>query len=412
MEVSNNDTGLKPEDGFSLKHGTFITSLNTEKNGQGSLSSLNEQRFGDNNGISRLVPNTSTKVIENLYLQIDQLTNNNFNLTNQNQELLKQMNLLNEQISKLNRNNNMSRNEINSKDLKIKKLEKQITGHEFQLEKFEKDYEFLRNEFLAKAQTYHTENSTLETQLLELKNSLKDLTNGDKLNKAMKEYDLKFNHMDSSFRDFKFQLIQQMDDLKVENNINIDKLSTTYDNANNLLGEFDNENEKKRVFLKEKKPKLDRDIKKVNEKQRFLEETLSKLERGTSATISDRNTRQSNRSKRESVYDNNQSEFKSHNSSRNRIASPLLNNRRNSKFYGGQLEQSINDAKNHGNSPKLGGNNFSNKRQSFLFDDQAKTAQGLGIHSTRGAHLNSDQVGNTKNGSFLPGLKRNGSLRR
>lgn len=87
---------------------------------------------------------SSTKVIENLHNQIDNLTNTNLGLTTQNQELLKQITLLNEQIAKMNRVNDMNRNEINSKDLKIKQLDKQINQYKFEIDKNEKEYEFLK----------------------------------------------------------------------------------------------------------------------------------------------------------------------------------------------------------------------------------------------------------------------------
>ncbi|KAL6927456.1 hypothetical protein ACO0SA_003754 [Hanseniaspora valbyensis] len=420
MDTSLGEIGLNSEEGFNLKHGTFITSLDVKGNNSRNQSpSKPPPQHNSNNNNSNGSTKSSTKVIEQLYSQIDQLTNNNFHLTNQNQDLLKQINLLNDQIAKSNRINDMSRNEINSKDLKIKKLEKQINGYIFQLEKFEKDYEFLRTEFLEKANSYHQDNMTLEEEVQQLKTSLKELLHNDPLNKSVKEYDHRFNQMDSSFKDLKFRLIEQMDDLKLENSINIDKLTDLYSNANDLLSELDNNNETKRQYLRERLPKMDREIRKVNDKQQYLNDTLSQLEQGASSSsssniINTRHQRQNNRHKRASLYDNSANIFNNNNinGSKSNNTSPYLNNRRNSRFYGSQLDKPSYESQSKSNSPNLNSNNLSNKRKSFLLDEKKQTTLGLGIQNRRTSSMFVDQTSSNNSTPSLPGLKRGGSIKR
>lgn len=400
MNTSLGELGLNPEKGFNLKHGTFITSLDVNNN-----NTSPRKMMGRNTSEVK----TSTKVIENLYSQIDQLTNNTFHLTNQNQELLKQINMLNDQISRLNRTNDMSRNEISTKDLKIKKLQKQTAAHEQQLEKFEKDYEFLRIEFLEKARSYHQDNMTLEEEVEELKISLDELIHDDPLNRCVKEYDEKFYNMDSSFKDLKLKLIEEMDGLKEENSVNIDKLNDLYTDANNLLSEFENNNETKRQYLKETVPKLDKEIRSVSDRQQYLNNTLSQLERGSSSNNTARNQRPNNRNKRSSMYENNSNGFQNNKSTSN---SPYLNSRRNSRFYGNHLDKPNYESQSNGNSPKLNGNSLSNKRQSFLLDDQQQSNLGLGIQTRRTGSKLVQQPSSNNIASSLPGLKRGGSIRR
>lgn len=399
MNTSLGELGLNSEEGFNLKHGTFITSLDVN-------NTLPSKKMGRNTSEVK----TSTKVIENLYSQIDQLTSSTFHLTNQNQELLKQITMLNDQISRLNRTNDMSRNEISNKDLKIKKLQKQTTTYEQQLEKFEKDYEFLRIQFLEKAKSYHQDNVTLEEEMEELKASLHDLIYDDSLNKFVKELDDRFLKMDSSFKNLKMKLIEEMDGLKEDNSANIDKLNDMYIEANTLLSEFENNNETKRQYLKETLPTLDKEILSVSDRQQYLNNTLSQLERSNNNNNNiTRPQRSNNRHKRASMYESNLNNFQ-HNKSTS--TSPYLNGRRNSRFYGNHLDKPTYESQSKGNSPKLNGNNISNKRQSFLLDEQHQSNLGLGIQTRRTGSNIVEQPSINNLASSLPGLKRGGSIRR
>lgn len=376
----NNDANVNTEkDGFNLKHGTFISTLDIINNKNQNLSPTKNSH----NSVK-----TSTRVIENLHNQIDNLNNTNLGLTTQNQELLKQINLLNEQISKLNRVNDMNRNEINSKDLKIKQLDKQINQYKFELDKNEKEYEFLRNEFFSNTQIYQDENTNLKNEIYEIKQSFKNLVKNDRIEELLKDYEKRFNSMELSLKDSKYKLINEMTDLKMENSINIESLQEIYKNANTLLSEFETHNEEKREYLKSKIPLQEKEIKNLTDKQNYINETLNKLESNNNRPFENRR-----RQNRKSIYDYNST-------------SPYM--KRNSKFYGTNME-STKLSPNPNNYGKY--TSLQEKRKSFFGQEQQDQSIGLGLkkHDNVLPGLTTTQ---RKQSSGLPGLKRGGSVRR
>lgn len=378
----NSDVNLNTEkDGFNLKHGTFISSLDVNNNSKSHSASPRK----DNQSSM----NTSTRVIENLHNQIDNLNNTNLGLTTQNQELLKQINLLNEQISKMNRINDMNRNEINSKDLKIKQLDKQINQYKFEIDRNEKEYEFLRNEFVNSSQVYQDENTTLKNEIYEIKQSFRNLVKNDRIEELLKDYEKRFNSMELSLKDSKYNLINEMTNLKMENSINIETLQDLYKNANELLSEFETHNDEKREYLKTKVPLQQKEIKMLTDKQNYIDETLSKLESNNNNRYFDNRQRRQNR---KSIYENNST-------------SPYM--KRNSRFYGTNMENTklSPNPNTHGKYTSI-----QEKRKSFFGQEQDHNI-GLGIKKTDGTlpGLTNPQ---RKYSTGLPGLKKSGSLRR
>lgn len=51
--------------------------------------------------------------------------------------------------------------------------------------------------------------------------------------------------MESSLKDSKYKLINEMSELKMENSMNIESLQQIYQSANDLLAEFETNNEEK-----------------------------------------------------------------------------------------------------------------------------------------------------------------------
>lgn len=369
---SNTDKG-----GFNLKHGTFISNLDSTNKNQ----SLSPSKDSSN------IVKSSTKVIENLHNRIDNLTNTNLGLTTQNQELLKQITLLNEQIAKLNRINDMNRNEINSKDLKIKQLDKQINQYKFEIDKNEKEYELLRSEFITNSHVFQEENSNLKNEIHEIKQSFKNLVKNDKIEDLLNEYEQRFTSMESSLKDSKYKLINEMSELKMENSINIESLQQMYQSANDLLAEFETKNEEKREYLKSRVPFHEKEIENLTDRQNYINETLLKLE-----SNNHRNTEIRRRQNRRSIYDNSTSHYI----------------KRNSKFYGTSMESPKQSPNQSGNGKFT---SLQEKRKSFFAQESSDTSIGLGIRRNDGSlpGLSSTQ---RKISSGLPGLKRTGSLRR
>lgn len=378
MNSSLSGSSNTEKGGFNLKHGTFISNLDTVNKNK-SLSPSKD---------SSHIVKSSTKVIENLHNQIDNLTNTNLGLTTQNQELLKQITLLNEQIAKMNRVNDMNRNEINSKDLKIKQLDKQINQYKFEIDKNEKEYEFLRSEFISSSHVFQEENSNLKNEIHEIKQSFKNLVKNDRIGDLLTDYERRFNSMESSLKDSKYKLINEMSELKMENSMNIESLQQIYQSANDLLAEFETNNEEKREYLKSRVPLQEKEINNLTDRQSYINETLHKLESNNS-----RNADVRRRQNRRSIYDSSGT-------------SPYT--KRNSKFYGTSMESPK-------QSPNLNGhgkfNGLQEKRKSFFAQESQDISIGLGIRRNDGS-LPGLSGSQRKQSSGLPGLKRTGSLRR